>query len=169
MHISNLNPKLKLKLRAFIGRVNCRGQPSPAVSLLTLPNELLREIAHFLCKRHQKSLRAVCRQADVVLRITVLSAIVLKITLPFSPRNQDMLEYLGSQPAGYDHKLRISICSEPKPYYVYNGGVTDSVGTPTRYPRPKRLHLETKANTQAFRVQYKKALASLINVRAFTL
>ncbi|KAK0186775.1 hypothetical protein F5146DRAFT_1143167 [Armillaria mellea] len=149
MHVLNLKPKLELKLREFIGRVKRRGQPCP-VSLLTLPNELLQEAAYFLCKRDQKSLRAVCRQADAVLRTTVLSAIMLKITLPFGPFNREMLEYLGSEPAGYVHKLRVRICPEPKPYYVYNGGV-GSASTPTCKPQPKRLRLETKANTRAFR------------------
>ncbi|PBK71069.1 hypothetical protein ARMSODRAFT_62056 [Armillaria solidipes] len=88
-----------------------RGQPCP-VSLLTLPNEFLQEIAYFvssftfppvsyvinrlqLCKRDQKLLRAVCHQVDVVLRTIVLSAILLEITLPFSPLNQDILDYLA--------------------------------------------------------------------------
>ncbi|PBK71081.1 hypothetical protein ARMSODRAFT_62787 [Armillaria solidipes] len=113
--------------------------------------------------------RAVCHQADVVLRTTVPSAIFLEITLPFSPLNQDILEYLGSQPAGYVHKLRVRICPELKPYYVYDGGVADSVGTPTCKPRSKRLRLETKANTRKFRVLYKAAFTSLINLQAFTL
>ncbi|KAK0443152.1 hypothetical protein EV421DRAFT_1903662 [Armillaria borealis] len=185
MHVPDLNSKLKLKLRAFLGRVKRRGPACP-VSLFTLLNELLQEIAYFvssfifppasyavtrlqLCKRDQKSFHAVCPPADVVLRTTVLSAILLELTLPFSPRNQDILEYLGSQPAGYVHKLRVCICPELKPYYVYDGSVAGPVGTSTCKARSEHLRLETKANTRKFRLLYKAAFTSLINLQAFTL
>lgn len=185
MHVPDLNSKPKLKLRAFLGRVKRRGQPCP-VSLLTLPNELLQETAYFvssfifpsasyvinrlqLCKRDQKTFRSVCHRADVVVRTTVLSAILLKITLPFSPLNQDILGFLGSQPAGYVHNLRVRICPELKPYYVYDRRVADSVGIPKCKPPSKRLRPETKANTRKFRVLYKAAFTSLINLQALTL
>ncbi|KAK0443148.1 hypothetical protein EV421DRAFT_1805019, partial [Armillaria borealis] len=105
MRVFKRRLKFKLRYRAFLRGVKHRGKPYP-VSLLTLPNELLQEIAYFLCKRDQKALRSTCRRVKVVLSTTVLSAILVNITLPFSNLNQDILEYITSRPAGYIHKLR---------------------------------------------------------------
>ncbi|KAK0472730.1 hypothetical protein IW261DRAFT_1596678 [Armillaria novae-zelandiae] len=126
-------------------------------------------IAPQLCKRDQKALRSICRRADVALRTTVLSAILINITLPFSGHQQDILEYISGRPAGYVHELRICIWGThterraPSDWGVADGGnLKDS-------PHSSRSRLETKASSNAFRGLYNRALASMNNLQAFTL
>ncbi|SJL12504.1 uncharacterized protein ARMOST_15931 [Armillaria ostoyae] len=168
MRVFERRLKFKLKLRAFLRGVKCRGKPHP-VSLLTLPNELLQEIAYFLCKRDQKALRSTCRRVEVVLSTTVLSAILINITLPFSNLNQDILEYIASRPAGYVHKLRICIWGSHTERHAPTDRDVAEGGIPEDKPRSSRSRLETKASSDAFRNLYKRAFASMINLKAFTL
>ncbi|KAK0200049.1 hypothetical protein DFS33DRAFT_214776 [Desarmillaria ectypa] len=169
MHVSMLKLTLKLKLRAFLRRVRHRRKPCPT-SLLSLPNELLQEIAYFLSKREQKALRFVCHRANIVLRTTVLSVILVNLTLPLRCSDQDVLEYLNSHgPAGYVHELRVCIWgSHSEQHAPTHWGVAEG-GSVEDKPRSTSQRLQIKADTNAFRALYNAAFVSLINLRAFAL
>ncbi|KAK0489965.1 hypothetical protein EDD18DRAFT_1358940 [Armillaria luteobubalina] len=166
MHLFKRKLKFKLTLLALFWKLKHRGKPCP-VSLLTLPNELLQEIAYFLCKHDQKALHSICRRVDVALSTTVLSAILINITLPFSDHGQEILEYISRQPAGYVHELRICIWGSHAEHHA----PTDVAEGDNRKdaPRSSRSHLETKANSNAFRDLYNRVLASMNNLQAMTL
>ncbi|KAK0217208.1 hypothetical protein IW262DRAFT_1299162 [Armillaria fumosa] len=166
MRVFKRKLKFKLRLRAIFRMVKRRGKPC-LVSLLTLPNELLQEIAYFLCKRDQKALRSICRRADVALSTTVLSAILINITLPFSDHDQHILQYISGRPAGYVHELRICIWGS----HAERHAPTDVAegGDPKDKLRSPRSRLETKASSDAFRDLYNRALASMNNLQAMTL
>ncbi|PBK88594.1 hypothetical protein ARMGADRAFT_1084552 [Armillaria gallica] len=52
---------------------------------------------------------------------------------------------------------------------VYDGGVAGSVDTSICKPPSKRPCLKTKANARTFRIMYRAAFTSLINLQAFTM
>ncbi|KAK0489963.1 hypothetical protein EDD18DRAFT_1109831 [Armillaria luteobubalina] len=158
--------KFKLRLQAFLSRLKHRGKPC-LVSLLTLPNELLQEIAYFLCKHDQKALHSIYCRADIALSTTMLSAILINITLPFSNHGQEILEYISRQPAGYIHKLRICIWGLHAEHHT----LTDVAegDNPKDTPRSSHSRLETKANLDVFHSLYNRALASMNNLQAMTL
>ncbi|SJL12511.1 uncharacterized protein ARMOST_15938 [Armillaria ostoyae] len=155
MRISKRKLMFTLRLRAFLRRVKCRGKSYP-VSLLTLPNELLQEIAYFLCKRDQKALHSTCRRVEAVLSTIVLSAILINITLPFSDLNQDILEYIASQPAGYVHELRICIWGSHAERHAPTDWDVAEGGNPKDKPQSSRSRLETKASSDAIHVVHQQ-------------
>ncbi|KAK0458229.1 uncharacterized protein EV420DRAFT_385833 [Desarmillaria tabescens] len=171
MHISKLKLKLELepKIRALVGKVKRRGKPFSA-PLLSLPTELLQEIASFLSKRDQKALRSICHQLNNMLRATVLSAVLINLTLPSRHSDQDVLKYLASHgPADYIYRLRVCVWGSyseqhpPTHWRVAEGGNSET------HPPSTRPRLQTKRDIAEFRALYHSAFASLTNLRAFTL
>ncbi|KAK0186771.1 hypothetical protein F5146DRAFT_1067351 [Armillaria mellea] len=153
MRAFKIKLKFKLRLRAFFRRVKRRGKPRP-VSLLTLPNELLQEVAYF---------------RTTALSTIVLSAILINITLPFSDIDQDLLQYIASRPAGYVHKLRVCLWGSNAERHAPTDWDVPEGGNPKEQIRSSRSRIETKASSDAFRDLYNRAFASMNNLHAFTL